>query len=63
MPQDLLKRIEMALGDDNNPNKYSLLFALSSMATQLEEYKKLGTVEELAKYKRIALTKQNGDNL
>lgn len=55
MSREWLKKIEKALGDDSNPTKYSLLFTLNNMANQLDEYKELGTVEELRAYKETAL--------
>lgn len=43
----------------NNPTTKSLMFMLNHMVEEYSEYKKLGSAEELAKYKEIAIAKGN----
>lgn len=55
----LEKIVDESNQDKNNPITKSLMFTLNHMVEEYSEYKKLGSVEELAKYKEIAIAKGN----
>lgn len=44
--------------NDHNPTVNSMMFMLNNMIEEYGRYKELGTVEQLAEYKRIAQTRK-----
>lgn len=56
---NLKKIVDESNQGKNNPTTKSLMFMLNHMVEEYGEYKKLGSVEELAKYKEIAIAKGN----
>ena len=55
----LEKIVDESNQGENNPTTKSLMFMLNHMVEEYGEYKKLGSVEEFAKYKEIAIEKGN----
>lgn len=57
----LEKIVEESNQGKNNPTTKSLIFMINNMVEEYGKYKKLGSVEELAEYKKIAMDKKEID--